>query len=169
MAIIRPSTPGGGVIFCDDIRQELYGKVTYVGIYAGGELHVHSPFPVLVPKLAIAVTYYERRGESGEPVSITVQLPWDAPDTPAIRMALPAEQLREVPMVPDAAPDDFLMVATIFLSLSPFQIQSEGRIKVRAWRGADEVRLGSLMIRSSLSSNASPPHSEQSPPAAPVS
>lgn len=40
-------------IFCDDIRHEVNGKVSYIGVYSG-ELYVPS-FPVTLPKLCLSV------------------------------------------------------------------------------------------------------------------
>lgn len=39
-------------LYCDDIRQEIGGKVSYIGIY-NGQMWVQS-FPVTLPKLCVA-------------------------------------------------------------------------------------------------------------------
>lgn len=46
--------PYGITLFCDDIRAEVGGKLTYVGHYTG-DLIVHSNAPAVLPKL-VAVT-----------------------------------------------------------------------------------------------------------------
>jgi hypothetical protein len=41
-------------IFCDDIRHELGGKLSYIGVYSG---HLFVPaFPVILPKLCLALS-----------------------------------------------------------------------------------------------------------------
>ncbi len=40
-------------LFCDDIRQEIGGKVTFVGAYAG--FAVIPAYPAVVPKICVAV------------------------------------------------------------------------------------------------------------------
>ena len=50
----------GYTIFCDDIRAEVGGKLTYVGSYSGTML-VHGSFPTIVPKLALGMVYLQRR------------------------------------------------------------------------------------------------------------
>lgn len=40
-------------IFCDDIRQEVNGKVSYIGVYADALLA--SRFPITLPKLCLAL------------------------------------------------------------------------------------------------------------------
>lgn len=40
-------------IFCDDIRQEVYGKLSFIGVYSNRMYVKH--FPVTLPKLCLAV------------------------------------------------------------------------------------------------------------------
>jgi len=48
-----PSPAFAHALFCDDIREEVAGKVTYVGTY--GPLMFVPHFPVTLPKLCMAV------------------------------------------------------------------------------------------------------------------
>ena len=41
-------------LFCDDIRQEIGGKFSYIGVYSGG-LFVPT-FPITLPKLCLAMS-----------------------------------------------------------------------------------------------------------------
>ena len=50
MKIASPSTPTGSTIFCDDIRYEINGKVTLVGVYAA-DMVLPNDFPVTLPKI----------------------------------------------------------------------------------------------------------------------
>jgi hypothetical protein len=44
----------GHVVFCDDVRQEIDGKLTLVGVY-NGNLTVFGEFPAVLPKLCLVV------------------------------------------------------------------------------------------------------------------
>jgi hypothetical protein len=44
----------GFTIFCDDIRRELGGKITLVGIYRA-EMLIQGKLPIVLPKLGIAI------------------------------------------------------------------------------------------------------------------
>src|ERR1700685_3740105 len=50
----RADKPSAYVLFCDDVRQELGDKRTFVGVY-GPELHVPA-FPALIPKFYVVTT-----------------------------------------------------------------------------------------------------------------
>jgi hypothetical protein len=71
MKIIRPSSPFGYTTFCDDIRQEVAGKSTLVGVY-GPEMTVFGTLPTNLPKLALSVNYLEHVGESEDPLELRV-------------------------------------------------------------------------------------------------
>lgn len=42
----------GHVVFCDDVRQEIDGKLTLVGVY-NGNLTVFGGFPAVLPRLCV--------------------------------------------------------------------------------------------------------------------
>ena len=157
MSEISWPTPFGYTIFCDDIRHEISGKTTFVGIYAG-EMILHVPLPAIYPKLCLAIHYTERPGESTEPVRIEVSLPGDEIDKPAIVADLPIDQMRNRPPPSDPGADDPRLGVQFHMGLTPLQILKEGRIKVRAIRGEDVIRLGSLLIRSDAPEAVNPPN-----------
>ena len=146
-------TPYGYTLFCDDIRQEINGKVSLIGVY-GGDLIVAGPLPVALAKLALRITYIEQPGESTEPVEIHIYLPGNPDGQPIQRIPLPVD-FRS--MAPDPHPGltDPLLIAVFNMEFSPLPLQQEGQIKVRAYRGDLEIRLGTLLV-----------HARQAPPAA---
>lgn len=99
MKVCAPKTPYGYSIFCDDIREEARGKVSFMGIYSGNMILYAAP-PVSLPKLMVAVNYFERPGESDAPVEVRVYLPGDSADAPTVRVPLPVEELRASGVVP---------------------------------------------------------------------
>ncbi len=54
--MMRPlSHPYLHATFCDDVRQEVTGKMLYVGVY-NGEL-IAAAYPILLPKPAVVAHY----------------------------------------------------------------------------------------------------------------
>jgi hypothetical protein len=144
--VVPQHSPLGTAIFCDDIREEVRGKVSLIGVYSG-VLTIAAPLPILLPRFCIRVTYLERPGESDEPVEIRVYLPHDD-DVATVRQPLDMGTLRKsVPPAPFEGSERFL-TSVVHVELSPFPIQKAGLVRVRAYRGDLEVRLGSLEIQS---------------------
>lgn len=143
MPLIGPTTPYGYVIFCDDIREEKGAKNSYMGMY-NGTLFVPA-FPVVIPRLALGVHYNERPGESDEPVKLKIIMSWDEGNP--LEVDLPIEQMRSQPR-PDYvdASDDPLVGFLANFQIANLIVPTAGRIRVRAFRGENEYRLGSLHI-----------------------
>jgi hypothetical protein len=59
------------VIYCDDIRQEIGNKLSFIGCYQGGELHVQAA-PVALPKLFAFVTVVTPKDRPFKSLSIRV-------------------------------------------------------------------------------------------------
>jgi hypothetical protein len=139
----------GYTIFCDDIRNEIGGKTTFVGCY-DAEMLVHGDFPCVLPKLAFSVRYQELRGVyTDEPVLLQIYLPGDADDEPTFSGELAAPELRKsVKLHPDARRDlpRYLQITTNIIS-SPLAIPKPGEILIRALCGSEVVKLGSLLVR----------------------
>jgi hypothetical protein len=134
-------------IFCDDIRQEIGGKVSYMGVYRGGKLFAHSPFPLTLPKFGLAVHYAQKKGHFVRPTSLRVYLPGDDEGKPSIEAEFPTvidELNGDAP--PIAGTDPTFIAAMIQLVLAPLVITQSGPIKVRAVRGDEMIRLGTLEV-----------------------
>ncbi len=159
MTIISAQTPYGYTTFFDDLRQETNGKLIYTGVYTGIMLVPMVPF--LLPSFVAMVTYRERRGESVEPVTLKLFVP--GVTEAFMEMPLPVEQMRQTPL--DSAADyqgvDRLLSMQIPLAFSPFLISAEGSIRIRAYRGGDEIRLGALHVQ--LARPVSPEPATHSP------
>jgi hypothetical protein len=158
MKSIGPTTPYGYSYFCDDIRREIRGKSSHIGIYSG-DLIIYRDFPVTLTKLCIIVYYIERPGESEEPVELRVCFPGEDEDNPRIRGMLPVEDLRKN-FVPKDDGEDMTLTVRSEIEVVPCPLKEHGFIKVRAYRGDLEVRLGALLIRSE---KGAPPSSDAAP------
>jgi hypothetical protein len=155
MNIIMPSTPFGYSVFCDDLRQEVTGKLIYIGVYVSDMVIGHvanagqagvPPFPFVLPSLVIVVKYSERRNESTEPVVLKIFLP--TRDDPFVTASIDVDGMRSVPTRVDSGPaEDQLVSSTIPFRLVGVPIEGEGLTRVRAYRGEDEIRLGTLPVK----------------------
>lgn len=138
--------PYGLTVFCDDIRTESHGKRMYLGVY-NSELLVGQDFPLVLPTFGFAITYLEPIESPVEPVKIKIFAPGENGedevladiDLPDDRPARPESQL------PDAQAE--FRAAIIPVKMGPLALGSSGYLKVRAYRGSEEVRLGSLRVR----------------------
>jgi hypothetical protein len=154
-----PPTPYGYTIFCDDIRQEVEGKLTIVGAY-GHQMIIYDNLPFILPKFGLLVNYFERPSESEESVDILVYLPGDV--EPSVVQRVEMEALRKAagdsPMVPEKfrGPDSFdpLLPVRVVILMSPLHLTAEGPIRVRARRGTETYRMGTLLVTSKASMDA---------------
>ena len=145
--IINPNAPGGFAIFCDDIRHEVTGKTTLVGAY-NNQLIVTGSLPVTLPQLCAAITLRllppkERikpivkifRSDELEPLFV-----FEADIEPVEAQLIPAPS-------PHLEPDSVtFMQMGITAQIQGLVINEPCALKVRAFIGDDEVRLGSLQI-----------------------
>lgn len=137
-----PST-FGYTVFCDDVRHEMFGKISLIGIYQG-EMKVVGVLPISIPKFALAIHYFETAGESDAPLELRVFLPGDLDDAPTHRFAMAFPPRAEVEKPPDG--DDVRVGIHFFMQMAPLVISQAGRIKVRMMRGDNIIRLGSLRV-----------------------
>jgi hypothetical protein len=141
MNIAPISTPYGYTIFCDDIRHEVSGKVSLIGVYAGA-LITAAPMPLILPRLALRISYFERPGESSDPVDVAIFMPGE--NNFFQKMTLPQEMRNA--NVFDTPDSEFFTSALLHVEISPAVLKEEGLIRVRAYRGDLEIRLGSLRV-----------------------
>jgi hypothetical protein len=169
----------GFSLFADDLRHELGGKFSLLGIYHA-DLIIPSDFPLVLPKFALLVKYFEDKGYFKDDIQIQIFLPGDDQDQPSITTIIPAAFRDNIPSAIEPEPDsDRLLAMTMPLLISPLEIKGEGFIKVRAVCSGTTARLGRLMVRKVLpsemfqftpsSTTASRPQSSQSPAGAPGS
>src|SRR5205823_1904014 len=144
-------------VFCDDIRQELNGKQTFVGVYSGNVV-IHAPTqPVSLPTFAFAITLFEphdlvRTRDFGIPLG--VYLPGDDPNTPTISGEFPNNREAVLPLLDDlpTPPETQLDIGPrltrtdVIITMAPLVLKQPGFILVRAKYRERTLRLGSLMV-----------------------
>ena len=144
--IINPTLPFGHVTFCDDVRYELNGKSTLVGIY-GTEMRLFGEAPLLLPELHVMVALNvsaEKTPLKGQfriiksgSEQIICEQNFEIPDCSSVD--------DEVTVHPESQQLSFVGLNT-HLIIRNFSIDEVCRLKVRAFIGKDEIRIGSLHI-----------------------
>lgn len=129
------------VIYCDDIREEVGNKLSYMGVYSG-ELTVPNA-PVLLAKFCIAVKVTTDIGDPFEALEVRVVKVKNNDETELLStgpITLPAEL---------AGIDNgsaHLVVQMNFM-LTPFQIDEETTLRIKAITEREELRGMALRIR----------------------
>ena len=158
MTIFVPKSPFGYTIFCDEIRQENNGKLIYIGVYTG-EMLFYGPPPGVLPTFTAMVYYVERREDKREPVSIKLFAPGilDAIGSAdlninAINFSKPPSPIRE-----EEEPSDPIFGLRVPIRVAPMIVDQEGAFRVRAFKGGDVIRLGTLSVKFNHPLPAMPP------------
>ena len=146
MGFEKTATPFGYCTFCEDIRQEVNGKHTYIGVVPGPDLIILGALPSGIGKFSIFVTFRQRESDGLDPVALQVHMPGDDDDKPTAKMDISIQELVE--KLPPPAPDidDPIIGVGLGFEFNPLQIKQEGRIEVSALKAGKRYRLGSLRI-----------------------
>jgi uncharacterized protein DUF6941 len=139
---------GALALFCEDIRREASGQLSYVGVY--GDVIATETFPVIVPKFSIALFIWTSANEPFREVTIRV---WEGEAQLLHEHSLDAESLQAMAVQLNALPlneDDptahagrRLMVRT-YNTISPLVISNETFIRVRIDADGEEIRAGAI-------------------------
>lgn len=128
-------------IFCDDIRQEVGNKVSYMGVYSS-ELTVPTT-PIVLPKLCVAIK-----------AATEVKDPFQALDVHIVTVIGESETLLAstgmIPLVNEPSKEidgSPLAAYQMMFVLSPFQIDAECIIRVKAITEREELRGIGLRIK----------------------
>ena len=145
--IINSNAPGGYTIFCDDIRHEVTGKTTLVGVY-NNQMIVTGSLPVALPQICAAITL--RLLQPEKPIKATVKIFRSDEPEPLFVFEADIEPV-ETQLIPAPSPhlepnSITFMQMGITAQLQGLVINEPCALKVRAFIGDDEVRLGSLQI-----------------------
>lgn len=127
-------------IFCDDIRQEIGGKLSFMGCYQG-ELIVQMA-PVALPKLCLYATIWTPKDRPFK--SLTLRVVQDD-DKELARLEIPEEGLAEVSLILDeTATRKTVSTAIVF---SPFAIEKPTSLRLMATTEEGEIIGPRLLIK----------------------
>jgi hypothetical protein len=142
----------GYTIFCDDIRREVGGKLTLVGIYRS-EMVIPADLPIVLPKLGLAILVQALTKAPLNKFKLLIYLPGDT-ESPSLTAELVA---RQQSMRSFETTEDKDVAATFTeLLLSPVEIKQEGHISARIEIEGKIFPIGSLRVRK-RKSDESPP------------
>lgn len=141
----------GITTFCEDIRLELNGQITFVGVFTQG-LHV-TELPATIPKLGIYVSIVVPRSDPIDRLVTKIYFPGDNPTEPSwISEAEIGEVMRKRPHLNEAReaffdPDvEMPHKLDQNVLLSPVTIKLEGYIKVRIEIAGRLIKAGTLKV-----------------------
>jgi len=132
------SEPYGYTIFCDDIREEVGSKLSFMGTY-NGSMSVQSATPVALPKLALAMTLVLPGGMDVKKVEFAVKRETDGQEEEEIFRANLQED------VPTVAADRIMRVGMNF-QMTPFLVNGSFLLKARAYVDGAEIKLGTMQV-----------------------
>jgi hypothetical protein len=153
--IINQSFPGGFVTFCDDIRHEVTGKITLVGVYHG-QINVLGTSPIVLGQICALVDF--RFTPESLPIKPKIQIFRSDEDEPifSLETEIPANEetlFHEQPSIEEGSVRFHQLVFPV--QLQGIAVEKSFRLKVRVFLDEDEVRLGTLRV------NLAPPESDQ--------
>ena len=129
------------VIYCDDIREEVGNKLSYMGVYTG-ELTVPNA-PVLLSKLCVVVKVITDIDDPFENLEVRI-VAVKGDDETEILSTGSIPYLTDRPQL-DAGSTRF--IAQMNFMMSPFQITEETILRVKAITEREELRGTALRIR----------------------
>jgi hypothetical protein len=138
----------GTTQFCDDIRYEADGKRTFVGVYSGA-MYVNTDFPVVLPKLGLAIRYVQAVEDCPEKAEIVVTIPGGEAESPAFRAEITLKKDGEIIESGRYRPDgkESVQIATeTTFTFSPLVILQAGVIQVTARTEKGDIDLGRLYV-----------------------
>jgi hypothetical protein len=143
----------GYSIFCDDIRNEAGGKLSFIGCY-NGVIFISSIFPVVLPRLCVHVHIVSPGSQPFSSILVRCYAPGG--DKPFVEETIePPRQEEQIQLVAHLVPDadaPRYIVAGASLIFEPLQLDGPGLIRVRAVIDGEtkELQLGSLRVESNV-------------------
>lgn len=139
----------GYTIFCDDIRNEPGGKLSFIGCY-NAVMFTAQKYPIRLSKLCIHFHIFSPATQPYVSVLVRCYLPGESAPIAEEPIAVPG--LRDQQNLLESLPKDgsappFIVVAAS-LVFEPLELSAPGLIHVRAVinKGPGELHLGSLQI-----------------------
>jgi len=140
----------GYTIFCDDIRQEVTGKLILIGVYQG-LMTVHGTFPVTLPRLSFSFSLSQKKELFSPNIALRIFVPGDSDDAPSIeaRMVEDTEgavKKSVLSMIDSPESGSNYLTVRSNLAFENFVLTGEGLIVVRIDVNSKRYLLGSLRI-----------------------
>jgi hypothetical protein len=125
-------------IFCDDVRTEIGGKLSLMGLYQSSMQLSVPTLPVLIPKMCVVV---EARSPSTDPFQkLHIRVLLD--EQVLVEGGFTSDQLQ----APNSGEEATYMTHGLVFAIQPFVIEGEGTLRVRAETEHGEIKVGGLKI-----------------------
>lgn len=133
--------PWGHTIFCDDVRYEVDGKRSYIGVYTGSII-IFDQFPVTLPKFCFVLYLTQHKKNFVADATIKLLLPGEAVVTMDFKERSPGST------VAPAFEDDTISAVTIesAITAAMFRLEKPGEILVRADLAGKTIKMGRLQV-----------------------
>lgn len=146
----------GSTIFCDDIRFEMDGKISFIGSYTG-IMYIRDEFPVIIPKFGLSIQFVQSVRVYKSNLRLKVFFPGDKDDSPSMESDWTQATMPEPP-----PPEGRYVIVRANFILSPLNIVGPGHIKIRVERegvlhGCGSLRIERMPAAPNAPSTASPP------------
>jgi hypothetical protein len=138
-----PLEPFAITTFCDDIRYEIGGKYSLIGVYRDSLIFQGGTFPITLARLGLSITFVEHPSAPFADIDIHVLLPGDTREKPSYSFTVHPEGGAPVP----DAPEGTRRVVSFHLILGPLAIKEGGLIKVRLIKSGQRYRAGVLQVQ----------------------
>jgi hypothetical protein len=156
MAIIARPDIYGYTIFCDDIRREIDGKVSFIGVYSRTMI-VHVAFPFVLPIFGLSITIFQKKTVFVPKIGLRIFVPGDPDDAPSIQgefgesnegaiAALAAAETDALHPDTRGLEEDRYLIMTNEFKFTTFPIKQPGVVKVWAAIGDATVQIGGLRV-----------------------
>jgi hypothetical protein len=131
-------------IFCDDVRQEVGGKMSLMGIYTGDLLVPQQPW--VLPKLCVVTTVVTPSDKPFETLVIRIA----TANTVLLEQELPSDAINQIQSAlkknTDPADPCSKMAVVVNLAIAPLAIDSSFTVKVMAIADGEELNSGRLKV-----------------------
>lgn len=144
--------PFGISLFCEDIREEVGGKRSLMGVFDTDLIVPH--FPIVIPKLAVLIRLIVPSDFVVGVLTWKIYFPGDKIESPAFKTEgnLVESELEDPGAQPEDWQDEDVTTVREFdqgAVFSPVRIKHEGLIKVRVDVGGITVKAGVLRVQAS--------------------
>ncbi|KAB0532785.1 MULTISPECIES: DUF6941 family protein [Pseudomonas] len=127
-------------IFCDDIRNEVNGKTSLIGV-VGGLLYVNT-FPCVIPKLCVLITAVTDHDNPFKSLTFKVLVGED----PAFDVTLGEDEIQKISQGQELIEDPKGFAAQAVVVMSPLSLQGPSTIKVFVVADGEKLDCASLQI-----------------------
>ena len=124
-------------LYCDDIRQEIGGKTSYIGAYRS-DLVVAGEPPAIRPQLCVGVWI---ASSTNDPIKrATIRILHDDEEVALLETG-------ELEPSKGTIDEKNILVVGAQITISPFVIQKEGKLRTLVQTEREELKTGALLLR----------------------